>query len=244
MSRMAASVLCIMLSLRYLYPFVPLWDYDDFYPFYPTCAEFTPPYFAIRQIDKLCFCQQIPLFLCGIRYRMISSEYSQRLTDAGESATMKAQKRLVSFGWGSYFFVWFMYAIKTVILTILGITEWLSYFCTESSIEWFQRNALLDLTIPHKSAKIYLHKGTADRRLVRFITCKNSRKVFQTKGGYFCGLLLSLLPMAYPRPKQVRHKPSTEINPSIVNIHSALLSQIPASRFLCNRRVTVPPQKN
>ena len=24
--------------------------------------------------------------------------------------------------------------------------------------------------------------------------------------------------MAYPRPKQVRHKPSTEINPSIVNI--------------------------
>ena len=40
-----------------------------------TCAEFTPPYFAIRQIDKLCFCQQIPLFLCGIRYRMISAEY-------------------------------------------------------------------------------------------------------------------------------------------------------------------------
>jgi hypothetical protein len=37
--------------------------------------------------------------------------------------------------------------------------------------------------------------------------------------------------MAYPRPKQVRHKPSTEINPSIVNIHSALLSQIPASFF-------------
>ena len=66
---------------------------------------------------------------------MISAEHSQRLTDAGESATVKAQKRLVSFGWGSYFFVWFMYAIKTVILTILGITEWLSYFCTESSIE-------------------------------------------------------------------------------------------------------------
>ena len=117
-------------------------------------------------------------------------------------------------------------------------------FFAESGIEWFQRNAPQRLTIPHKSAKIYLHKGTADRRLVRFITCKNSRKVFQTKGGYFCGLLLSLLPMAYPRPKQVRHKPSTEINPSIVNIHSALLSQIPASRFLCNRRVTVPPQKN
>ena len=89
-----------------------------------------------------------------------------------------------------------------------------------------------------------LIKGTADRRLVQFITCKNGRKVFQTKGGYFCVLLLSLLPMAYPRPKQVRHKPSTEINPSIVNIHSALLSQIPASRFLCNRRVTVPPQKD
>ena len=80
---------------------MPLLDYDDFYPWgknisplYPTCAEFTPPYFAIRQIDKLRFCQQIPLFLCGIRYRMISSEHSQRLTDAGESATMKAQRGL------------------------------------------------------------------------------------------------------------------------------------------------------
>ena len=66
------------------------------YPFYPTCAEFTPPYFAIRQIDKLAPC-----------------------------------------------------------------------FCAESNIEWFQRNAPSDLTIPYKSAKIYLHKGTADRRLVR-----------------------------------------------------------------------------
>ena len=41
---------------------------------------------------------------------------------------------------------------------------------------------------------------------------------FSRRGGYFCVLSLSLLPMAYPRPKQVRHKPSTEINPSIVNI--------------------------
>ena len=39
--------------------------------------------------------------------------------------------------------------------------------CAESSIEWFQRNAPSDLTISYKSAKIYLHKGTADRRLVR-----------------------------------------------------------------------------
>ena len=41
---------------------------------------------------------------------------------------------------------------------------------------------------------------------------------FSRRGGYFCVLSLSLLPMAYPRPKQVRHKLSTEINPSIVNI--------------------------
>ena len=66
------------------------------YPFYPTYEEFTPPYFAIRQIDKLAPC-----------------------------------------------------------------------FYAESSIEWFQRNAPQRLTISYKSAKIYLHKGTADRRLVR-----------------------------------------------------------------------------
>ena len=115
------------------------------------------------------------------------------------------------------------------------------WFCAESGIKSFQRKVPPDLTIPYKSAKIYLHKGTADRRLVRIWANKNSRLSFADRGGYFCGLLLSLLPMAYPRPKQVRHKPSTEINPSIVNIHLALLSQIPASRFLCNRRVTVPP---
>ncbi len=34
---------------------------------------------------------------------------------------------------------------------------------------------------------------------------------FGREGGYFCVLLLSLLPMAYPRTKQVRYKPSTEI---------------------------------
>ena len=46
--------------------------------------------------------------------------------------------------------------------------------------------------------------------------------------GYFCDLLLSLLPIAYPSPKAVRHKLMTAIRPSIVNIGKALLSQIPA----------------
>ena len=67
-------------------------------------------------------------------------------------------------------------------------------------------------------------------------------------GGYFCVLLLSLLPMAYPRPKQVRHKPSTEINPSIVNIRisppfSDSLAGFYVSKIHCNRRVTVPPER-
>ena len=53
-------------------------------------------------------------------------------------------------------------------------TENLCFFA-ESAIKWFQRNAPQRLTIPHKSAKIYLHKGTADRRLVRFHISKNSR---------------------------------------------------------------------
>ena len=56
-----------------------------------------------------------------------------------------------------------------------------------------------------------------DRRLARLFSHKIA-VTFGRVGGYFCVSLLSLLPMAYPRPKQVRHKPSTEINPSIVNI--------------------------
>ena len=50
---------------------------------------------------------------------------------------------------------------------------------------------------------------------------------FIGEGGYFCVLLLSLLPIVYPRPKQVMHKLITAISPSIVNIRFALLSQIP-----------------
>ncbi len=43
----------------------------------------------------------------------------------------------------------------------------------------------------------------------------------QTGGGYFCGLLLSLLPIAYPSPKAVRHKLMTAIRPSIMfSFHS------------------------
>ena len=41
---------------------MPLLYFDDFYPFYPTCAEFTPPYFAIRQIDNLRSYRQNPYF--------------------------------------------------------------------------------------------------------------------------------------------------------------------------------------
>ena len=63
----------------------------------------------------------------------------------------------------------------------------------------------------------------------------------RTWGGYFCGLLLSLLPIAYPSPKAVRHKLMTAIRPSIVNIGKALLSQIPARRFLCNQRGALRP---
>ena len=48
-------------------------------------------------------------------------------------------------------------------------------FYAESAIKWFQWKAPQRLTIPYKSAKIYLHKGTADRRLVQIISCKNSR---------------------------------------------------------------------
>lgn len=66
---------------------------------------------------------------------------------------------------------------------------------------------------------------------------------FSRRGGYFCVLSLSLLPMAYPRPKQVRHKPITEINPSIVNIRisppfSDSLAGFYVSKIHCNRRVT------
>nr|DAN89114.1 MAG TPA: hypothetical protein [Caudoviricetes sp.] len=50
-------------------------------------------------------------------------------------------------------------------------------------------------------------------------------------GGYFCVLLLSLRPMAYPRPNAVSIKLSTAISPSIVNIRIALLS-IPFSVYV------------
>ena len=59
--------------------------------------------------------------------------------------------------------------------------------------------------------------GATDRRLARLFSHKIA-VTFGWVGGYFCVLLLSLLPMAYPRPKQVRHKPSTEINHSVINI--------------------------
>ncbi len=48
--------------------------------------------------------------------------------------------------------------------------------------------------------------GATDRRLARLFSHKIA-VTFGRVGGYFCVLLLSLLPMAYPRPKQVRHKP-------------------------------------
>lgn len=43
-------------------------------------------------------------------------------------------------------------------------------------------------------------------------------------GGYFCVLLLSLRPMAYPRPNAVSTRLITAMSPSIVNISIALLS--------------------
>ena len=54
-------------------------------------------------------------------------------------------------------------------------------------------------------------KGAADRRSVLIInSCiKNSRLVYQTVGGYFCGLLS--LPNVYPSPKQVKPKLTTAI---------------------------------
>ena len=84
--------------------------------------------------------------------------------------------------------------------------------------------------------------GATDRRLARLFSHKIA-VTFGRVGGYFCVLLLSLLPMAYPRPKQVRHKPITEINPSIVNIRisppfSDSLAGFYVSKIHCNRRVT------
>ena len=84
--------------------------------------------------------------------------------------------------------------------------------------------------------------GATDRRLARLFSHKIV-VTFGRVGGYFCVLLLSLLPMAYPRPKQVRHKPITEINPSIVNIRisppfSDSLAGFYVSKIHCNRRVT------
>ncbi len=84
--------------------------------------------------------------------------------------------------------------------------------------------------------------GATNRRLARLFSHKIA-VTFGRVGGYFCVLLLSLLPMAYPRPKQVRHKPSTEINPSIVNIRisppfSDSLAGFYVSKIHCNRRVT------
>ena len=60
------------------------------YPFYPTCAEFTPPNFSIRQIDKL-----TPCFYAESSIEWFQQNAPQRLTDAGESATIKAQKGIL-----------------------------------------------------------------------------------------------------------------------------------------------------
>ena len=50
--------------------------------------------------------------------------------------------------------------------------------------------------------------------MLQLATCsrsrlKNSRLVYQTVGGYFCGLLS--LPNVYPSPKQVKPKLTTAI---------------------------------
>ena len=60
--------------------------------------------------------------------------------------------------------------------------------------------------------------GATDNRLARLVSHKIA-VTFGRVGGYFCVLLLSLLPLAYPRPKQIRHK------------------------LLCNRKVTIPPKR-
>ena len=76
---------------------MPLWEFDDFYPwgksftpFYPTYEEFTPPYFAIRQIDKL-----TPCLYAESAIKWFQRNAPQRLTDAAESATIKAQKGIL-----------------------------------------------------------------------------------------------------------------------------------------------------
>ncbi len=84
--------------------------------------------------------------------------------------------------------------------------------------------------------------GATDRRLARLNDYdKNSRLTLAEQGGYFCVLLLSL-PIEYPIPKQVKPKLSTAISPKI-SIGSALLSFRFPYGFLCNRRVTVPPER-
>ncbi|WP_207662298.1 hypothetical protein, partial [Dorea longicatena] len=62
------------------------------------------------------------------------------------------------------------------------------------------------------------------------------------RGGYFCGLLLSL-PNVYPAQKQVMPKLTTAMKSTIL-IGLALLSSGFPFGFLCNQRVTVPLLKD
>ena len=65
---------------------------------------------------------------------------------------------------------------------------------------------------------------------------------YQTWGGYFCVLLLSL-PNVYPILKQVKPKLTTAMKSTILNGLALLSSGFPFG-FLCNQRVTVPLEKD
>ena len=70
----------------------------------------------------------------------------------------------------------------------------------------------------------------------------SKRGTYQTWGGYFCVLLLSL-PNVYPILKQVKPKLIIAMK-SIILIGLVLLSDKFLYRFLCNQRITVPLEKD
>ena len=67
---------------------MPLLDSDDFYP---TCAEFTPPNSTFDKRDST----KSPCFYAESGIKWFQQNAPQRLTDAGESVTMKIQKGIL-----------------------------------------------------------------------------------------------------------------------------------------------------
>lgn len=67
----------------------------------------------------------------------------------------------------------------------------------------------------------------------KFIWLKITAKLLAGLGGYFCGL--SLLPIAYPRPKAVKIRLTTAMNPSSVIISNTLFHV----NFPCKHKIFI-----